>query len=114
MTYSDKVKASQTIINAINALKDNEYVVVTYGTDYNNEPKRYRITANVYKSGTSYSINKDEVWAMNGMNITEFTNTQAKAYTYDMMGQRTTYNFPLYDMELVEEPFLETTHQEKF
>ena len=36
------------------------------------------------------------------MNIDSFTNTQAKAYTYDMMGQRTQYNFPLYEMKIVE------------
>jgi hypothetical protein len=114
MTYSDKLKAAKTIISAVNRLRDNEYVTVTYGTDYNNEPKRYRITAHFYKSGTSYSITKDDVWGLNGMNIAEFTNTQAKAYTYDMMNQRTNYTFPLYDMELVEEPYLETTHDHKF
>ena len=115
MTYSDKTKAAKNIVNAISRLRDKEYIVVTFGTDYNNEPQRYRINCSIYKSGKpSYSINKDDVWAMNGMNIAEFTNTMAKAYTYDMMSQRTTYNFPLYEMEIVEEPFLETAHDLQF
>jgi hypothetical protein len=114
MTYSDKLKAAKTIISAVNRLRDKEYIVVSYGTDYNNEPMRYRITANFYKSGTSYSINKDDVWAMNGMNIAEFTNTMAKAYTFDMMSQRTTYNFPLYKMTIVEEPFKVTDNNLEF
>ena len=115
MTYSAKVNASKTIISAVNRLRDKEYIVVTFGTDYNNEPVRYRINCSIYKSGKpSYSINKDDVWAMNSMNIAEFTNTMAKAYTYDMMNQRTTYNFPLFEMTLVDQPFLEASHDLKF
>ena len=107
MTYSAKVSASKTIINAINGLRDKEYIVVSYGTDYNNEPQRYRINCSIYKSGIpTYSINRDDVWAINGMNIAGFTNTMAKAYSYDMMNQRTTYNFPLYDFTIIEQPFL--------
>lgn len=114
MTYSNKVKAAQHIINAINALKDNEHIVVAYGKDYNNEPRRFRIKCHMFKSGTSYSIHKDEVWALNGMNISEISKTTARAYTYDMMGQRTTYSFPLYEMGLVAQPFVETAHDQKF
>ena len=115
MTYSNKVKAANTIITAVNRLRDNEHIVVTYGTDYNNEPQRYRIICHVYRDGKpSYSISKDDVWGLNGMNIAEFTNTMAKGYTYDMMNQRTTYNFPLYEMELIEEPFLAQDHDLKF
>ena len=115
MTYSDKVKAANTIISAVNRLRDNEHIVVTYGTDYNNEPKRYKIVCHIFRDNKpSYSICRDDVWAMAGMNIDKFTGTTAKAYTYDMMNQRTQYTFPLYDMELVEEPFLATTHDYKF
>lgn len=114
MTYSNKVKASQTIINAINALGDNEHIVVTYGTDYNNEPQRFRIKCSIFKSGPSYSIRKDDVFAFDGMNISEISKTTAKAYTYDMMNQRTTYTFPLYEMELIEQPFLPQDHDHKF
>ena len=114
MTYSAKVNASKTIVNAINGLRDKEYIVVSYGTDYDGKPMEYRIVCSIYKSGTSYSINRNDVWALDGMNIAEFTNTMAKAYTYDMMRQRTTYNFPLYEMTLVDQPFLAQDHNHKF
>lgn len=104
MTYSDKVKASKGILEAIQALGNDESIRVAYGTDYSGHPQRYRIRCTIWKSsGPSYSIYKDDVYGLNGMNIDALTNTQAKAYTYDMMGQRTTYNFPLYKMEIVSE-----------
>ena len=104
MTYSDKVKASKDLLEAIKALGNDESIKVQYGTDYNGKPKQYKIKCSIYKhSGPTYSIHKDDFWAIDGMNIESLTNTQAKAYTYDMMSQRTTYNFPLYAMEIVEE-----------
>jgi hypothetical protein len=115
MTYSDKVKASNIIINAINGLKDKEYIVVSYGTDYDNKPQQYRITCSIFRGNKpSYSITRNDVWAMAGMNIGEFTNTMAKAYNYDMMSQRTSYNFPLYEMELIDQPFIAQDHDHKF
>ena len=108
MTYSEKVKAAKTITNAVKVLKDKEYIVVSYGTDYNNEPQQYKITCSIFREGKpNYSIRRNDVWALDGMNIDSFTNTLAKAYTYDMMRQRTSYNFPLCEMVLVEEPFKE-------
>lgn len=102
MTYSDKVKASNIIKTAILALEDKQSIRVSYGTDYNKEPMVYRITCDIYRDGKpSYSIYRDDVWGLNGMNISEISNTMAKAYTFDMMNQRTAYNFPLYEMELV-------------
>ena len=41
------------------------------------------------------------------MNIDSLGRTTFKAYTYDMMSQRTTYNFPLYEMTIVEDNPLE-------
>ena len=104
MTYSDKVKASKGLLEAIKALGNDESIKVIYGTDYNGQPQRYKIGCTIWKSsGPSYSIYKDDVFGLSGMNIDSLTSTQAKAYTYDMMGQRTTYNFPLYGMEIVTE-----------
>jgi len=104
MTYSDKVKQSKKVLEAIEALGNDEYIVVSYGTDYNGKPKEYKITCSIYElTGPSYSIYRNDVWGLDGMNIDSLTSTQAKAYTYDMMSQRTNYNFPLYEMELVPE-----------
>ena len=98
MTYSDKVKQSKKVLEAIYGLKDGEDLKVTYGKAFKGEPKEYKIRAYMsYNDGMSYSI-----WnTFQGMNIEALTNTQAKAYTYDMMSQRTNYNFPLYKMEIV-------------
>ena len=104
MNYSDKVKQSKKVLEAIKALGKDESVRVIYGTDYNGKPQVFKINCSIYGSGrTSYGIYKDVVWDFNGMNIDSLTSTQAKAYTYDMMAQKTTYNFPLYEMELVPE-----------
>jgi hypothetical protein len=37
------------------------------------------------------------------MNIDSLGPTTAKAYSYDMMSQRTNYVFPLYEMTIVDE-----------
>ena len=116
MTYSDKVKASKDLLRAINALNDSEYIVVEYGVDFKGEPKRYRIECSRYSEERekSYRIHKDEKFSFTGMNIEKFSGTKAYAYTYDLMNQKTTYAFPLYEMKLVEEPFRQLDHDLKF
>ena len=111
MTQTQKVKASKVIIDAINQLQDGEHIVVTYGTDYNNEPVRYRVNKRVHtyldKVSETISINRDDVFgALDGMNIEEGSlgPTSMKGYTFDMMRQKTTYKFPLYEMTLIETP----------
>lgn len=101
MKYSEKLKASKEVLTAIQALKDGESIKVTYGHGRDGIAKNvYTIKAyKGFKEQMSYSI--WNTWS--GMNIDSLGRTTAKAYTYDMMSQRTTYNFPLYEMELVEE-----------
>ena len=97
MTYSDKVKQSKKVLDAIKALKDNEVLEVTYGKGYKGDPNVYTIKAySGTKGEMSYAIWNN--WS--GMNIDSLGPTMAKAYTYDMMSQRTNYNFPLYEMEI--------------
>ena len=104
MTYSEKVKESKKVLEAIKGLKDKEYIRVAYGVDREGVPNYYKIRCTIYKhSGPTYSIHKDSIWSVDGMNIDSFTKTQAKAYTYDMMSQRTTYNFPLYSLYILPE-----------
>ena len=102
MTYSDKVKASKSIVEAIKGLKDGETIKVHYGVDRDGLPNYYKIRCSIYKSsGASYSIHKDSPWSIDGMNIESVGKTTLKAYTYDMMSQRTTYTFPLYSMHVI-------------
>ena len=95
MTYSEKIKASKELYNAITALQDNEVMEVTYGKDFRGNDKTYTIRAyNDHKDEMSYSI-----WnGINGMNVGKLSKTSMHCYTYDMMSQRTTYVFPLYEM----------------
>ena len=99
MTYSDRVKQSKTLIQSIQSLKHDEQLEVEYGQDRNGKPNYYKIKAyySEYCKEMSYSI-----WdSFRGMNIDTIGKTTMKAYTYDMMNQRTTYTFPLYDIKLI-------------
>ena len=101
MKYSEKLNASKELLTAIQGLKDGESIKVKYGHDRNGIAKNiYEIKAyNGVRDNMVYSI-----WnAFSGMNIDSLGRTTMKAYTYDMMSQRTTYTFPLYEMEIVEE-----------
>ena len=97
MTYSEKKQASKSVLDAIKALKDEQSLDVIYGKGFKGEPNVYSIKAYASKKGEmSYSI-----WSsFSGMNISSLGPTTAKAYTYDMMSQRTNYTFPLYEMKL--------------
>ena len=50
-----------------------------------------------YDNKMSYSI-----WdSFRGMNIEKIGKTTMKTYDYNMMSQRTTYTFPLYEMNII-------------
>ena len=95
MTYQEKVKKSKNILKKIKNLKDKEELIVTYGKDREGNPKEYKISANQWTKNMSYSIYENKVFG-SGMNVDKITNTQLKCYTYDMMANQTTYNFPLW------------------
>ena len=98
MTYSDKVKQSKNVLNAIQSLKDDEHIIVSYGTDREGKPNYYKVKAyKGYRDEMQYSI-----WnTFAGMNIDKIGPTTMKAYTYDMMSQRTNWTFNLYDINLI-------------
>ena len=41
MTYSDKVKQSKNVLNAIQSLQDGESIEVSYGKNHKGEPETY-------------------------------------------------------------------------
>ena len=98
MTYSDKVKQSKKVLEAIKSLKNEEKLKVSYCIGYKGEPNIYTIHAySGHKDEMSYSI-----WSsFSGMNISTIGKTTMKAYTFDMMSQKTTYTFPLYKLSIV-------------
>ena len=102
MTYSDKVKQSKNVLNAIQSLKDDEHIIVSYGTDRNGQPNYYKVRAyEGFRGEMNYSIHKDGPLSIDGMNIESIGKTTMKGYTYDMMAQRTSYVFPLYSMHVI-------------
>ncbi len=102
MTYSDKVKQSKNVLEAIQSLKDDEHIIVSYGTDREGKPNYYKINAyKSYNGEMRYSIHKDTPLSFDGMNIEKVGKTTMKGYTYDMMSQRTNYVFPLYSMHVI-------------
>jgi len=101
MTYTDKIKASKKVFNAITAMKDDESIMVYYGIGFEGSRNEYKIHAySGIADKMSYSIWNN----VHGMNIDTLSKTTAKAYTFDMMSQRTSYAFPLYEMELMDTP----------
>ena len=102
MTYQDKVKQSKNVLNAIQSLKDDEHIIVSYGTDREGQPNYYKVRAySGFKGDMRYSIHKDSPLSFDGMNIESIGRTTMKGYTYDMMSQRTNYVFPLYSMHVI-------------
>ena len=100
MTYQDKVKASKTILDLIKQLGKDESVELSYGKDRNGKPNIYKIRAySSYNDELSYSI-----WnSFSGMNIDKIGKTTMRGYTYDMMSQKTTYTFNLYQFNKVDQ-----------
>ena len=100
MVYSDKVKASRVMLDIIKSMNDEETIKFTYGKGWKGEPNVYRVHCYKDKKGvSSYSI-----WnSFSGMNVESIGPTTVKTYTFDMMSQKTTYTFPLYKMEIVNE-----------
>ena len=106
MKYSEKVKKSNSVIKAIKALKNEERLKVTYGKGFKGEPNIYTIHA--YKSEIGgpgeYKQMSYSIWnSLSGMNIEKIGRTTMKTYTFDMMSQRSSYTFPLYEMSVVVE-----------
>ena len=99
MTYSVKVNKSKDLREAILSLKDGDEIQVEYGKDYSDTPNTYKIKAykSDYDNKMSYSI-----WdSFRGMNIDKLGKTTMRGYPYDMMSQKTTYVFPLYDIKVI-------------
>jgi len=101
MNYQEKVKQSKRIIKEIKALEPGEQFEVTYGVDREGKPRVFVIRAyNGFKDEIDYTIREGKGILGGQMNIEKITNTQMKGYSFDMMGTKTTYNFPLYLIKL--------------
>lgn len=97
MNYQQKVKQSKKILKEIKSLEPGDEFEVTYGVDRDDIPRVFTIKAyNGFRGEIDYTIREGRGYLGGSMNIEKITNTQMKAYSFDMMSNKTTYNFPLY------------------
>ena len=102
MNYQEKVKQSKKITKEIKALEPREEFEVTYGVDRKGKPRVFVIRAYTgFRDKIDYTIRDGNSLLGGQMNIEKITNTQMKGYSFDMMGTKTTYNFPLYMFNIV-------------
>jgi hypothetical protein len=102
MTYQEKVKKSKKIRKSINSLGIKEEIKVTYGVDRVGKPAEYTIRAySGFKGENNYAISEANSFMGRSMNVDKVTNTMLRCYSFDLMSQRTTYNFPLYLFKIV-------------
>jgi len=92
MKYSTKVKKASKVLSAIQSLKADESISITYKGD------TYKVRAyKAYNDEISYSV-----WnGINGMNVSKVGRTSLSLYTFDMMSQKTTYRVNLLDMAVL-------------
>lgn len=104
LSYVEKVKAAKKNLEVLKSMKPGDRLKVTFDsiTKWNREKlQEFSISCWSYSDeDISYSIYKGDS-VTEGMNF-QPSRTTLKAYTYDMMSQKTTYNFPLYQMNIVE------------
>jgi ABC-type ATPase with predicted acetyltransferase domain len=92
MKYTDKVKKCQPFHTKLNELKDGDRMSFQYnGATY--EVSAYKS----YNDELSYSVWKD----YRGMNVSKVGRTSLSLYSFDMMGQKTTYRMDFLDMEIL-------------
>jgi len=102
MTYQEKVKKSKKIRKSINSLGIKEEIKVTYGVDRVGKPAEYTIRAySGFRGENNYAISEANSFMGRSMNVDKVTNTMLRCYSFDLMSQRTTYNFPLYLLKIV-------------
>jgi len=103
MKYLDKVKKSDKIYSLVTSLEYGDKLTVEYGVDRDGNVRRYNIQNynSINKNRPAYSINEGVGGYGDSMNIETVTKTQLKAYTFDMMKNKTTYNFPIHEMKFI-------------
>ena len=106
LSYQDKVKMSKKNLELLDCMLDGEKLKVTFNTikKYKGGLEEYTINCwvrDVTRKGEeikekNFSIHR----GYQGMNL-ELSRTTLRGYTFDMMIQKTTYNFPLWEMNIV-------------
>tara|TARA_S200002703_G_scaffold99450_1_gene85951 strand:- start:13 stop:333 length:321 start_codon:yes stop_codon:yes gene_type:complete len=100
MKYSEKIQASKEIINAMESMTTEQRLVVEY--PLRGDLKQFRIVKHepILESDEEYRLSINGQFE--GMNIDKVGKTTMNGYTYDLMSQRTSYTFKLYEFNIVE------------
>jgi len=97
MTYSQRVNSGKEIVKTMEGLSEDG----KFTFKYNNETYQLRCYT-VFDDGTkSYSVDKVGSYGYGGMNVGKIGPTVLELYTYDMMGQRSTYKMNMSLMEVL-------------
>lgn len=115
MTYYDKVKASREVYKAIKALEDDMELGIVYGSSKDYTMAKDGTRKTIWKDNTysvrctnygglqkSYSLS-EQTFLSKQMNVDKLTKTTMSLYTYDLMGTKTTYRLPLYEVKLIKQ-----------
>ena len=106
LSYQDKVKMSKKNLEVLNSMLDGEKLKVTFNTikKYGGGLEEYTINCwetKVTRKGEKVKEKSFAIYrSFQGMNI-ELSKTTLRGYTFDMMSQKTTYNFPVYEMNII-------------
>lgn len=88
-----------TIRERIQALEVNEVFEFAYGKTYNGEDRVFTFSCyDEYKGEKSYSVRAGNIFE--SMNVEKITDKYVSLYTFDMMGQRSTYKLPIDEMKV--------------
>jgi|TARA_B110000858_G_scaffold151204_1_gene172152 hypothetical protein len=96
----EEVKGSRGMFES---MKVGDKIVISYKFEEFNMMKERSLTVSAYESIGKVQLSIRATDNMLGsMNIEKVTGTRLKAYSYDLMSQRTTYDFKFEDMSIIE------------
>ena len=106
LSYQDKVKMSKKNLELLDCMLDGEKLKVTFNTikKYKGGLEEYTINCWVRDVTRKGEVVKEKSFSIHrgfqGMNL-ELSRTTLRGYTFDMMSQKTTYNFPIWEMNII-------------
>ena len=84
------------------SMKVGDRIEINYKFDEFSMMKERSLIVSAYEDGEQVQLSIRATNSMLGsMNIEKVTGTRLRAYSYDLMSQRTTYNFKFEDMSII-------------
>ena len=115
--YTEKIKASKEVYDAINGMEDDQTIYIQYGKDKTHktiimedgstqyktiwQDKYYEIRCHTYGTTKSWAIYEKDAILGRGMNVDSMTKTTLTLYTFDLFNNKTTHRLPLSEATLI-------------